>query len=209
MQEIIDFFLSPYQGATTFNISLEVIAVIFGVVGVWFGKREHILVYPLGIISTVIFVYICYKFKLYGDVIINAYYTLMSIYGWYMWLQIKEGEALAISRMSQKDMGKAIVIFISTALLVITVYLYENKFDKWTDYVDTITTGLCFAAMWLMANKKLEHWLLWILANIISIPLYFVKGLGFTGIQFIILLIIAIQGHIAWKKHLDKNLATA
>ncbi|WP_299764310.1 nicotinamide riboside transporter PnuC [uncultured Dokdonia sp.] len=205
MSQIFDYFLAPYEGATVLNITLEIIAVIFGVVGVWFGKRENILVYPLGIISTVIFVYICYIFELFGDVIINIYYTIMSIYGWYTWLKIKNGTPLAISRMSKKDIGKAIIIFTSTALLVIAIYIYENKFDKWTDYVDTITTGLCFAAMWLMANKKLEHWSLWIIANIISIPLYFVKGLGFTGIQFLILLIIAIQGHIAWKKHLDNS----
>ncbi len=209
MQQIIDFFLSPYQEATTINIALEIIGVIFGVVGVWFGKKEHILVYPLGIVSTVIFVYLCYIFSLYGDVIINVYYTLMAIYGWYMWTQIKDGSSLAISTTSSKDRTKAIIIFALTALLVIAVYLYENKFDKWTDYVDTITTGLCFAAMWLMANKKIEHWLLWIIANIISIPLYFVKGLGFTGIQFIILLIIAIQGYIAWKKHLNNTQAIA
>ena len=209
MQQIIDFFLSPYQEATTINIALEIIGVIFGVVGVWFGKKEHILVYPLGIVSTVIFVYLCYIFNLYGDVIINVYYTLMAIYGWYMWTQIKDGSPLAISTTSSKDRTKAIIIFALTALLVIAVYLYENKFDKWTDYVDTITTGLCFAAMWLMANKKIEHWLLWIIANIISIPLYFVKGLGFTGIQFIILLIIAIQGYIAWKKHLNNTQAIA
>ncbi|WP_299675639.1 nicotinamide riboside transporter PnuC [uncultured Dokdonia sp.] len=209
MSQIFDFFLAPYQEATTLNIILEIIAVIFGVVGVWFGKRENILVYPLGIISTVIFVYLCNFFELYGEVIINIYYTLMSIYGWYTWLQIKNGTPLAISRMSKKDTGKALIIFISTALFVVAIYLYENKFDKWTDYIDTVTTGLCFAAMWLMANKKLEHWSLWIIANIISIPLYFVKGLGFTGIQFIILLIIAIQGHIAWKKHLDNSPATA
>ncbi len=208
MSQIFDFFLAPYQGATLINIILEIIAVVFGVVGVWFGKRENILVYPLGIVSTVIFVYICYVFELYGDVIINVYYTLMSVYGWYTWLQIKNGTPLVISRMTKKDIGKAIIIFVSTALLVIAIYMYENKFDKWTDYVDTVTTGLCFAAMWLMANKKLEHWSLWIIANIISIPLYFVKGLGFTGIQFIILLIIAIQGHIAWKKHLNNNPTT-
>lgn len=209
MQQIINFFLAPYQEATAINIALEIIAVLFGVVGVWFGKKEHILVYPLGIISTLIFVYICYIFNLYGDVIINVYYTLMAIYGWYKWSYSKGGASLSISSTSAKDRTKVIAIFTLTALLVVIVYLYENKFDKWTDYVDTVTTGLCFAAMWLMANKKIEHWLLWIVANIISIPLYFIKGLGFTGIQFIILLIIAIQGYISWKKHLNNNQATA
>ena len=80
-----------------------------------------------------------------------------------------------------------------------------ENFRKITPFLDTFTTGIFFAAMWLMANKKIENWTLWIAGNIVSIPLYFVKGLGFTGIQYTIFLILAIQGYIAWKKSLDKN----
>lgn len=205
MNQIFDFFLQPYQGAETIDIILEIIAVVFGVVGVWFGKKENILVYPLGIISTVIFVYICYKFSLYGDFIINIYYTLMSIYGWYMWTRLIEGEHIEITKTNKKDKVKTLTIFISTAIFIILVYKHYGRFNQATDYFDTITTGIAFAAMWLMANKKIEHWLLWIVANIISIPLYFVKGLGFTAIQFTILLIIAIQGYKEWKQHLNKK----
>jgi nicotinamide mononucleotide transporter len=209
MNQIFDFFLQPYQNASTFDIILEVIAVIFGVVGVWYGKKESILVYPLGIISTVIFIYICFTFELYGDFIINIYYTLMSIYGWYMWSRLIKGESIAISRTTGSDKLKTTIIFVFSALFIVGVYMYFNRFDRMTDYFDTLTTGLCFAAMWLMANKKIEHWILWIVANIISIPLYFYKGLGFTGIQFTLLLIIAIIGYYSWKKHLDNTPITA
>ena len=95
-------------------------------------------------------------------------------------------------------------------------YAYTNMtsgsledFRKITPFLDTFTTGIFFAAMWLMANKKIEHWLLWIGGNIISIPLYFIKGLGFSGIQFTIFLGLAILGYIEWKKSLNKNLQTA
>jgi nicotinamide mononucleotide transporter len=208
MNSIIDFFLEPYRSATTLNIVLEILAVIFGIASVWYAKEEHILVYPTGIISTAIYVYICYQFTLYGDLIINIYYTLMSIYGWYMWTKLIKGEHIEITKSSNSDIFKAIGIFVSTALFVVFVYLYFNRFDRIIDYFDTFTTGVFFAAMWLMANKKIEHWLLWIAGNIISIPLYFIKGLGFSGIQFTIFLILAYLGYKAWKKNLNNNLQT-
>jgi len=205
MENILDFFVDPYRTATTLNISLEILAVIFGIASVWYAKKEHLLVYPTGIISTAIYVYICYKFILYGDLIINIYYTLMSIYGWYMWTRLVKGEHIEITTSSKMDKLKALGIFIFTAVFVVFVYLYFNRFDRITDYFDTFTTGIFFAAMWLMANKKIEHWLLWIGGNIISIPLYFIKGLGFSGIQFTIFLILAYLGYIEWKKNLNKK----
>lgn len=208
MNQIFDFFLEPYQNASIFNIIIEIIAVLFGIASVWFAKKENILVFPTGIINTVIFVYLCYVFTLYGDLTINIYYTLMSIYGWYMWSSTIKGEEIAITKSTTRDWKIATIIFTVTLLFVVSVYLYFNRFDRITDYVDTFTTGIFFAAMWLMANKKIEHWLLWIIADIISIPLYFVKGLGFTGLQFIVFLILAIQGYKQWKKSLNNNLQT-
>ena len=205
MESILDFFLEPYINASTFDIALEIFAVVFGIASVWYAKKENILVFPTGIINTIIFVYICYKYTLYGDLLINVYYTLMSIYGWYMWSKLVKGEHIDITTATTKDWMKALGIFVGTVAFVVCVYLYFNRFDRTTDYVDTITTGVFFAAMWLMANKKIEHWLLWIAADVISIPLYFVKGLGFTGIQFTIFLILAIQGYIEWKKSLNSN----
>ena len=205
MDSVFDFFLEPYRTATATNIILEILAALFGIASVWFAKKESIWVYPTGIISTAIYVYICFNFTLYGDLIINIYYTLMSIYGWYMWTKVVKGHHIEITTLNRADAVRAIGIFISTAIFVILVYLYFNRFDRMTDYFDTFTTGVFFAAMWLMANKKIEHWLLWIAGNIISIPLYFIKGLGFTGIQFIIFLILAILGYLEWKKHLNKQ----
>jgi len=204
MKEIINFFIIPYATATTSQISLEILAVLFGIFSVIYAKKENILVFPLGIISTVLYVYICYQFTLYGDVIINIYYTLMSLYGWYLWRYKVGDQPLNITKSNMFDCFKAIGIFTSTAVFVIVVYLYFERFDRMTDYFDTFTTGIFFAAMWLMANKKIEHWLFWIVGNLISVPLYFVKGLGFSSLQFLVFLILAIQGYIQWKKHLNK-----
>lgn len=204
MNDVIDFFVEPYATATILTIILEVLAVVLGILSVWYAKKENIFVFPTGIISTIIYVYICFKFALYGDVIINVYYTLMSVYGWLMWHRKIEGIPIEITQSTIKDMMWALVIFVTTAAFVVLVYLYFERFNRITDYFDTFTTGVFFAAMWLMANKKIEHWLFWIVGNIISIPLYFVKGLGFSGLQFTIFLILAIQGYFEWKKHLNK-----
>lgn len=235
MNEIIDFFLEPYKSATTLNIILEFIAALFGVVSVFYAKKENVLVFPTGIISTGIYVYLLSQWNLYGDLIINIYYTLMSIYGWYMWSKIIDDESnhIPISRTSRVDKLKAFGIFIFTSVFVIVVYRYYNvmpnhlgfsesisyaseklfsgnltNFREGTPYLDTFTTGIFFAAMWLMANKKIENWTLWIAGNIISIPLYFAKGYGFTGIQYTIFLILAIQAYFIWKKNLDKKKQT-
>jgi nicotinamide mononucleotide transporter len=230
MNEILHFFLAPYESATALNITLEFIAALFGVISVFYAKKENILVFPTGIISTALYVYLLAQWNLYGDLIINVYYTLMSIYGWYMWSRIidEENHHIAISRTDTIDKVKALGIFLFTAVFVIVVYRYYNvmpndlgfvesvqyacsklssgnltTFREATPYLDTFTTGIFFAAMWLMANKKIENWTFWIVGNIVSIPLYFVKGYGFTGIQYTIFLILAIQGYFAWKKRLN------
>ncbi len=233
MNEILDFFLEPYKTASVLNISLEFIAALFGVISVFYAKKENILVFPTGIISTGIYVYLLSQWNLYGDLIINIYYTLMSLYGWYMWSKIIDDKQnhLPISRTNKMDKIKAFSIFAFTSVFVIIVYRYYNvmpnnlgfeesfnyaitkltsgnlkNFREGIPYLDTFTTGIFFAAMWLMANKKIENWTLWIAGNIVSIPLYFVKGYGFTGIQYTIFLILAILGYLAWKKNLNKSL---
>jgi len=118
MNEIIDFFVEPYKTATSLNIILEFIAATFGVVSVVFAKRENILVYPTGIISTGIYVYLLSQWNLYGDLIINIYYTLMSIFGWYMWSKIIDDKQnhIPISKTTLTDKAKAFGIFAFTSI---------------------------------------------------------------------------------------------
>lgn len=209
MNQIFDFFLAPYQSATTIDISLEIIGAIFGIISVLFAKRESIWVYPTGLVSTSIYVFICFQYTLYGDLIINIYYTLMSIYGWYIWSKTTNDSHIPITKSSSKDWIKVGGIFSFTTIFIIATYLYSGKFQQATDYFDTFTSGIFFAGMWLMANKKIEHWAFWIVGNLISVPLYFVKGLGFSGIQFIIFLFLAYQGQKAWKETFNKTKPTS
>lgn len=204
MKEFIDFFFQPYYASSTLDVLIELVAVSFGITSVIFAKNENILVFPTGIISTILYIIICYKFILYGDMLINIYYTLMSLYGWYVWSFKVSGENVVITSSKKDDVAKSIFIFLSTIVIISCIYVYFDRMRNMTDYLDTFTSAIFFTAMWLMANKKIEHWIFWIIGNLISIPLYFVKGLGFSSIQFTIFLILAIIGYMEWKKNLIK-----
>jgi nicotinamide mononucleotide transporter len=228
MSEIIDFLVKPYLTTHWLDILLEILAAGFGIASVWFAKQEKIWVYPTGIVSTLIYIYICLNVEYYGDMIINVYYSIMSVYGWYMWTRIRDDVKLEISRTTFFQKIITIGIFLFTAAFTYVVYIQVEKIDVHlniketidlffssfgslteiktiTPYLDIFTTGVFFSGMWLMANKKIENWTFWIFGNLISIPLYLVKGLGFTAIQFTIFLILAIFGYIAWRKVLKNK----
>jgi nicotinamide mononucleotide transporter len=210
MSHIFDFFFGQYQGYETVDIVLEVVAVIFGLMSVWFSKQNNILVFPTGMISTSIFVYLLLKWTLLGDMMINGYYFIMSIYGWYIWTRkVDASHVTPISRTTNKEKQYSLMIFIATLIFVFIVYKSFDKWNDWTAYVDTITTAIFFVGMWLMARRKIENWIYWIIGDIISVPLYFYKGFTFTSLQYLIFTFIAVFGYLAWKKHLNNNLVPA
>ena len=203
---MIEYLFHQYKEYPTFEIYLEITAVIFGLLSVWYAKKDNILVFPTGIISTSIYVYLLWKWTLLGDMMINGYYFIMSIYGWYLWTRKKEGEdEYPIATLSNKEKSIAFIIFIATIAFVVGVYLFFDKFTTWSAYVDTLVTGIFFVGMWLMAKRKIENWILWIIGDIISIPLYFFKGYTFTSIQYIVFTVIAYYGYLEWKKTLNNS----
>ena len=209
MQQIIEFLFGQYSEYTLTHTLLELFAVTMNIFSVIYAKRNSILVYPTGLIGTGIFVYILYNFSLLGDMIINFYFVLMSIYGWYYWSQKKDGEVLHnVSRTSTKEYYIILILGITSLLSIYFIYNFYDKWDSWTAYVDTITTAIFFVAMYLMARRKVESWIFWIIGDIITIPLYFYKGLTISSIQYLIFLILAILGYISWKKILNNSTQT-
>ena len=209
MSEIFDLLFEQYSQYQTKDIVLEIIAVVFGLLSVWYSKNNNILVFPTGMISTAIFIYLLYKWVLLGDMMINAYYFLMSIYGWFVWTRKKNNTITPISRVTNNEKKIGIIIFLSSLIFVYLIYVYFDKWGTITSYVDNITTAIFFVGMWLMAKRKIENWIFWIIADIISIPLYFYKGLTFTSLQYLIFTFIAIAGYYSWKKILNKSHQTA
>lgn len=206
MNPISDFFFYQYSSYSTLDITLEITAVIFGFLSVWLSKQNSILVFPTGMINTLIFVYLLLKWELLGDMMINAYYFTMSVFGWYVWTRKgNDNEVTPISRTTNKEKKISVVIFLATLLFVFIVYKTFNKWSNWVAYVDTITTAIFFVGMWLMAKRKIENWIFWIIGDVISIPLYFYKGFTFTSFQYLGFTLIAIFGYLAWKKHLNNN----
>lgn len=206
MSPIFNFLFEQYSDYETYHIVLEIVAVIFGLLSVIFSKKNNILVYPTGMISTSIFVYLLVIWGLLGDMMINAYYFIMSVYGWYIWTRkVDNKQVTPISKTTTKEHQISAVIFICTLIFVYAVYQFFDKWTSWTAYVDTITTAIFFVGMWLMAKRKVENWLYWIVGDIISVPLYFYKGFTFTSLQYLIFTIIAIFGYSAWKKSINKS----
>ena len=210
MNQIFDFFFGQYSDYQSMDIVLEIVAVVFGFLSVWFSKQNNILVFPTGMISTAIFVYLLFKWELLGDMMINGYYFAMSVYGWYIWTRkVDATHVTPISTTTQKEKQISIGIFITTLFFVFVVYKSFDKWIGWVAYVDTLTTAIFFVGMWLMARRKIENWIFWIIGDIISVPLYLHKGFTFTSFQYLGFTVIAIFGYLAWKKHLNKNLQIA
>jgi len=206
MSQIFDWVFAQYQDTSSFLIILEMIGVVFGFLSVWYAKKENILVFPTGIISTGIFVYILWVYGLLGDMLINAYYFSMSITGWYLWTRkVDADHFIPITKTNRKEKKWSIFLFVSAVVFVFLVYTFFDKFNSWTAYVDTLTTAIFFVGMWLMAKKKLENWIYWIIGDVISVPLYLYKGLIFTSLQYLLFTIIAFYGYMAWKKNLNKS----
>jgi nicotinamide mononucleotide transporter len=204
---MIDFFLNAYKDKTNWEIALEFLAFVFGILSVWYARKENIWVYPTGIISTVITVYLLYKASYFGDMTMNVYYSIMSIYGWYKWANHKEEAVLSITRTSLKEKAIGFCMFIITMIVTYLVYRFFDYTIEIPNYIDIFTSGIFFTGMWYMALKKIENWTLWIFGDLIAVPLFAYRGLGMLSLQYIIFTILAILAYLEWKKILDKNQA--
>ncbi|MDO5509422.1 MAG: nicotinamide riboside transporter PnuC [Weeksellaceae bacterium] len=205
LQAVWEYLIEPYSDVATHFIILEMIAVVFGISSVYFAQKANIWVYPMGIISTLIYIYITFVVGYIGDFTINIYYTIMSVYGWWVWSRARDGKTLPIQRAQKKDWSITVAITLFTGALVTTIYLYFDMLVTWQNYLDIFTTMIAYSSMYLMARKKLENWIGWIIVDVVSVPLYLTKGLGFTALQFFVFLILAIQGYIIWKRAVEKQ----
>ena len=184
--------------------ALEFIAVLAGIASVWFSKKEHILVYPVGLINTTIFVYISIKGHLLGEASVNIYYTLVSIYGWWLWTRKNDQEQiiLQIQFSNKKEIIQQLLFFAGFYTVLYTALLFSQaSFAPGAiPWADALSSAAAYTGMWLMAKKRVESWYWWIATNICSIPLYFVKGYVFTSVQFVVLLVLAVAGLMEWRK---------
>lgn len=200
MEEILNQFVKGMKDTTL----LEYIAVVCGIISVWFSRKENILVYPTGMLNSIIYIYLSYKYHLLGEAAVNIYYTTMSVYGWWLWtLKDKTKHHVVEISFSDKRWQLYQLLFFAAfyvTLFVCLTFLKKGFYEGAIPWADALAAATAFTGMWLMAKKKVESWYWWIVTNIVSIPLYFVKGLVFTSVYYAVLLVIAFYGLTEWKK---------
>ena len=206
MGEVYDFFLSSYSDYSRIDIVLEFLAFWFGIISVVFAKKQNILVYPTGIICTIITMYLMYKVSLLGHILVNLLYTIISFFGWWNWSRRENNDLVVkVSKFTYNDLTKSLLIFFFIVFVAYFAHdFFATNFEGQIKELDILTSGIFVTAMWLMANKKLENWILWIIGNVITIPLYLSSDKIILSIQYIIFTILAVQAYIEWNKSLSK-----
>jgi len=218
---LYDLFVKPYENYSSIQILLEASGAFFGILSVYFSIKKNIWVYPTGIISTLIYVYILFNFGLLGDCMINVYYTAMSVYGWILWSKNSEDHVhVEVSWATNRERLYAGGLFILSLALVTLIYYYkpyiDNQFSMegtnlglyhldWANWLDVITTSIFLVGMWFMAKQRIENWIFWIIGDFICIPMMIFKELGITSVQYLVFTIMAISGYVNWKKSLKEK----
>ena len=189
---------------------LEWTAILSGIASVWFSKKERIWVYPTGLIGTILYIYLSYKGDLYGEAAVNLYYTIMSFYGWWNWLrkdQYKK-KIVKIKFSTPREWVEQILFFLLLFGIIYFALIYiKNAFaPDAIPWADAFASASALTGMWLMTRKKVESWIWWMITNIASMPLYYVKGFAPTTLYYFILLVLAIFGFQEWKKKANEKL---
>ena len=200
MQELVEQFIFGLRQTSL----LEFVAVIAGIASVIFSRKENILVYPVGLVNTIIYIYLSVKGQLYGEASVNFYYTAMSIYGWIVWSKRNQQHehVLHITYSSAKEWRQQLLFFavFYVVLFSALTWLKKDFAPEAIPWADAFASATAYTGMWLMARKKVESWYWWIATNLASIPLYFMKGYVFTSVQFLVLLVLAVLGLLAWQQ---------
>ncbi|CAN5224153.1 nicotinamide riboside transporter PnuC [soil metagenome] len=182
---------------------MEWLAVAFGVAEVLYAKANKIWLYPTGIASTVISIYVLVAAGLYAEGLLNGYYLVMSIYGWWYWIKKKDAPPVSVTWCSRSEW--ATVVLIVVAAFGILYYSLKNFTPSAVPAWDAWVSATAWAGMWLLAKRKIENWILLNISNLFAIPLMLYKHLLLYSGLTIFLFIVAIQGYFEWRKIAKKE----
>lgn len=198
---MVEFFLDAYKEASVTRIVLEFIVFVCGIASVMYARKENILVYPTGLVATVITTYLLWVAGYLGDMMINLYFSIMSLYGWWNWSRKRKNQdPLPITRTNFKEKIIGIALFFVTIIVVFAIYKFFDYEIKRENYVDIVASGIFFTGMWYMAHKKIENWTLWIIGDFIVTPIYAYRGLGMLSLQYLIFTVLAVLAYLEWRR---------
>lgn len=201
-----EFFFGSYRNTATWLIVLESLTFVFGVASVYLAKKESIWVYPTGLVATTITAYLFWRTHYLGDLLVNVYYSVMSIYGWLLWAKKRDGlHVVRISRTTNREKLTGLGFFVFTIIVIFALYKIFLPEIRTDNYIDMFVSGLFFTAMWYMALKKIENWTLWIIGDVIAVPLYAYRGYGILSLEYVLFTVLAVSAYIEWKNSLDNN----
>lgn len=184
----------------------ELLGAILGILYIFFSIRQNILTWPTGLLTSVLYVIVFFRARLYADMGLQVYYVAISLYGWYFWLRGKKpSEKKQVPVRESNRKLQLILLLASVVLYVIILYILLNFTDSDVPYMDSLTTALSIVATWMLAKKYIGHWLIWIFVDAVSAGLYVYKSLWPTVILFIIYTVMAVLGYLEWKKDLTKS----
>ena len=179
---------------------IEIFGLISGALAVWLLIKQNIWTWPIGISYIAASIYIFYGAKLYADLALHVCYLIMHFYGWYYWLN-GDNRTESILRVSHEKNQTLLVL---SALCAIAIFVSGTLFAVFTDadlpYWDNTTSIFSLLAMWLQTRKKIESWILWLLVDILSVGIYFYKGIYFYSLLYIVYIGMAFMGYAAWYK---------
>jgi nicotinamide mononucleotide transporter len=187
---------------------IEIFGVVTGIIYVILEVKQNRLLWPLGLLTSATYVYVFFIGKFYADMGLQIYYVLISIYGWYYWSmggrRSDTGE-LPVVRGGRRQLVILLPVFVISWAGI--YFLLDRLTDSTVPLGDSFTTALAIVATWMLARKIIEHWFLWIIANLVSIALYIYKGLYPTVILYVVYTAMAVYGYLEWKKTMKGELA--
>ena len=200
MNQVVDWVIQHY---------FELLAAVLGFIAIFLQIKQNVWYWFVSIIMVTMYIYIYIGAKLYADMSLQVYYLFISFYGWYAWLygntKDDQNKELRVSSSPKKIIRNltAITIILFFAIAWFLIQFTNSDLPYW----DSFTTALSFVATWMLARKKIENWLIWVVVDAVSVAIYIYKGLYPTAVLFLCLTFLAIVGYRKWKKELDDSVA--
>ncbi len=192
--------------AWVWSNKVELFGALLGLAYIFFSIRRHILTWPVGLITSVLYIIVFFRSGFYADMGLQVYYVFISIYGWYIWAKGNNSsnqDKIPVRHCKRKLW--IIITIVTIAVYFIILFVLKNYTDSTVPFMDSLTTALSITATWMLARKYIEHWLIWIFVDLVSVGLYVYKGLWPTVVLFVVYTVMAAIGFIEWRNNLKNN----